>query len=132
LAVGERVLEEFLAADVVVIGAPMYNFGIPSHLKAWIDRLAVAAKAFSYTTKGPVGLAGGKTVIIASSRGAFYGPDSPVNAFDHQEKYLNAVFDLFGITDVRFLRAEGVSVSPEQRQKALAEVESGIMQLLAA
>jgi FMN-dependent NADH-azoreductase len=69
LVVSERVLDEFLAADVVVIGAPMYNFGIPSQLKAWIDRLAVAGKTFRYTEKGPLGLAGGKTVIVASSRG---------------------------------------------------------------
>jgi FMN-dependent NADH-azoreductase len=73
-----------------------------------------------------------KAVIIAPPRGGFYGPDSPLNVLDHQEKYRNAVFNLFGITDVRLLRAEGVSVSAEQRQKALAETESGIMQLLAA
>jgi FMN-dependent NADH-azoreductase len=85
LAVGEKVLDEFLAADVVVVGAPMYNFGIPSQLKAWIDRLAVAGKTFAYTAKGPVGLVEGKTVIIASSRGGFYGPNSPLNVIDHQE-----------------------------------------------
>ena len=132
LAVGEKVLEEFLAADVVVVGAPMYNFGIPSQLKAWIDRLAVAGKTFRYTEKGPLGLVGGKTVIVASSRGGFYGEDSPLNAIDHQEKYLSAVFSFFGITDIRFLRAEGVNVSAEQRQKAIAAAERNVVQLLAA
>jgi FMN-dependent NADH-azoreductase len=132
LAFGEKVLGEFLAADVVVVGAPMYNFGIPSQLKAWIDRLAVAGKTFAYTPKGPVGLVEGKTVIIASSRGGFYGPNSPLSAVDHQEKYLSAVFGFFGIKDVRFLRAEGLSVSPEQRQRAIAEAESEVVQLLAA
>jgi FMN-dependent NADH-azoreductase len=132
LTVGKKVLDEFLAADVVVVGAPMYNFGIPSQLKAWIDRIAVAGKTFAYSEKGPVGLAGGKTVIIASSRGNFYGPNSPLNAVDHQEKYLNAVFAFFGITDIRFLRAEGVNVSAAQRQKAIAEAESEVVQLLAA
>jgi FMN-dependent NADH-azoreductase len=132
LAVSERVLDEFLAADVVVIGAPMYNFGIPSQLKAWIDRLAVAGKTFRYTEKGPLGLAGGKTVIVASSRGGFYGVDSPLNAIDHQEKYLSTIFGFFGITDIRFLRAEGVNVSVEQRQKAIAAAERNVVQLLAA
>jgi FMN-dependent NADH-azoreductase len=132
LTVGEKLLDEFLAADVVVVGAPMYNFGIPSQLKAWIDRLAVAGKTFVYSEKGPVGLAGGKTVIIASSRGGFYGPNSPLNAIDHQEKYLSAVFGFFGIKDIRFLRAEGVNVSAEQRHKAIADAESEIVQLVAA
>src|ERR1700752_4293702 len=129
---GRDVLDEFLSVDILVIGAPMYNFGIPSQLKAWIDRLAVAGKTFAYTAKGPVGLVEGKTVIIASSRGGFYGPDSPLNAVDHQEKYLSAVFGFFGIKDVRFLRAEGLSVSPEQRQRAIAEAEREVVQLLAA
>ena len=71
LAAGMAVMDEFLAADIVVVGAPMYNFGIPSQLKAWIDRLAVAGKTFRYTEKGPEGLAGGKTVIVASARGGF-------------------------------------------------------------
>jgi FMN-dependent NADH-azoreductase len=132
LVVSERVLDEFLAADVVVIGAPMYNFGIPSQLKAWIDRLAVAGKTFRYTEKGPLGLAGGKMVIVASSRGGFYGADSPLNAIDHQEKYLSTIFGFFGITDIRFLRAEGVNVSVEQRQKAIAAAERNVVQLLAA
>jgi FMN-dependent NADH-azoreductase len=132
LATSERVLGEFLGADVVIVGAPMYNFGIPSQLKAWIDRLAVAGKTFRYTEKGPVGLAGGKVVIVASSRGGFYGSDSPLNAIDHQEKYLSAVFGFFGITDIRFLRAEGVNVSAEQRQNAIAAAERNVVQLLAA
>ena len=133
LAVGEKVLDEFLAADVVVVGAPMYNFGIPSQLKAWIDRLAVAGKTFAYTAKGPVGLVEGKYGHYrVSPRGGFYGPNSPLNAVDHQEKYLSAVFGFFGIKDVRFLRAEGVNVSAEQRQKAIADAESEVVQLLAA
>ena len=132
LVVNGKVLDEFLAADVVVVGAPMYNFGIQSQLKAWIDRLAVAGKTFRYTEKGPIGLAGGKTVIVASSRGGFYGPDTPLSAIDHQEKYLGAVFAFFGITDVRFLRAEGLNVSPDVRQKAIADAEQKVVQLMAA
>ncbi|RYD63105.1 MAG: FMN-dependent NADH-azoreductase, partial [Verrucomicrobiaceae bacterium] len=86
-AQGSAALEEFLAADIVVIGAPMYNFSIPSQLKAWIDRISVAGKTFSYSEKGVVGLAGGKKVIIASSRGSAY-LGTPMAALDHQESYL--------------------------------------------
>ena len=89
----EQVLEQFLAADIVVIGAPMYNFSIPSTLKAWIDRVAVAGRTFKYTENGPVGLAGGKRVIIASSRGGIY-TDSPA---DFQEPFLRQTLSLIHI-----------------------------------
>jgi FMN-dependent NADH-azoreductase len=113
-------LDEFLAADVVVIGAPMYNFGIPSTLKAWFDQILVAGKTFRYTENGPEGLAGGKTVIVASARGGFYGEGTPLEALDFQEKYLRTVFGFIGVTDVTFVRAEGVAIGPEQREAALA------------
>ena len=119
-ASGQAALEEFLAADIVVVGAPMYNFGISSQLKAWIDRLAIAGKTFRYTEKGPEGLAGGKTVIVASSRGGFYGPESATAFLDHQETYLRGVFGFFGIDDVAFIRAEGIALGPDQREKAIA------------
>src|ERR1700757_4371924 len=82
------VLDEFLEADIVVMGAPMYNFGIPSQLKAWIDRIAVAGKTFRYGATGPEGLAGGKRVVVAISRGGFYGPGTPTAALEHVESYL--------------------------------------------
>jgi FMN-dependent NADH-azoreductase len=116
-------MAEFLAADVIVIGAPMYNFGIPSQLKAWIDRLAVAGKTFTYTPQGPKGLAGGKTIIVASSRGGYYGVGTPLAAIDHQENYLKSTFGFLGITDIRFVRAEGVNISPESKQEAIAAAE---------
>lgn len=120
LATSAKVLEEFLAADIVVIGAPMYNFSIPSQLKAWIDRIAVAGKTFRYTDKGAEGLAGGKKVIIASSRGGIYSAGSPIAALDHQETYLRTVFGFFGIADVEIIRAEGVNLGTEAREKAVA------------
>jgi FMN-dependent NADH-azoreductase len=126
LEVGNAVLEEFLAADVVVIGAPMYNFSIPSQLKAWIDRLAVPGKTFRYTETGPQGLAGGKTVIVASSRGGFYGPGTATAAIDHQEPYLRSVFGFFGITDIDYVRAEGVAISPEHKKAAIEAAERTI------
>lgn len=116
---GSEALEEFLAADVVVVGAPMYNFSIPSTLKAWIDRLAIAGKTFRYGAAGPEGLAGGKRVIIASSRGGIYS-EGPAEAMDFQEDYLRKVFGFFGITDIEVVRAEGVNLGPEQKAKAVA------------
>jgi FMN-dependent NADH-azoreductase len=123
-----QALQEFLDADIVVVGAPMYNFGIPSTLKAWIDRLAVAGKTFHYTEQGPKGLAGGKQVIVASSRGGFHaGAPS-----DFQEPYLRFVFGFFGIDDVEFVRAEGLAVSPQHRSDGLAAAHASIRTPLAA
>ena len=79
--VSEKLVSQFLAADVIVIGAPMYNFSVPSQLKAWIDRMAQAGRTFKYTEKGPVGLAGGKTVIVASSRGGMYSTNPALAAW---------------------------------------------------
>lgn len=121
----ETLVAEFLASDLIVIGAPMYNFSIPSQLKAWLDRLAQPGKTFSYTAQGPVGLAGDKRVIIASSRGGFYH-DTPLEEMDFQERYLNAFFGFLGITNVAFVRAEGISkgdaVKEREIQRAIASV----------
>jgi len=116
---GNEALDEFLAADIVVIGAPMYNFTVPSQLKAWIDRIAVAGHTFRYTENGPQGLAGGKTVVVASSRGGLYAPGMPFERNDFQEKYLRAVFAFLGIDDIEIVRAEGLSYGPEQRKAAV-------------
>ena len=119
-------LAELFAADVIVIGAPMYNFGIPSQLKAWIDRIVVAGKTFQYGANGPEGLAGGRKVIVASARGGFYGADSGRAGADFQESYLRHVFNFIGITDIEFVRAEGLGVGPEQRAKAIDEAHAEI------
>ena len=118
-AQSNAVLDEFLGADVVVIGAPMYNFSVPSQLKAWIDRILVAGRTFRYTAAGPEGLAAGKRVIVALSRGGFYGAGSPAAAAEHVESYLRAVFHTIGVTDIDFVVAEGVQISPDHREKAL-------------
>ena len=121
----ERVLRDFLDADIVVIGAPMYNFSIPSTLKAWIDRVAVAGRSFRYTADGPEGLAGGKKIIVASTRGGFHDAAS---GSDFVEPYLRFVFGFLGVTDVEFVTASGLSISAEQRsesmQAALASIPS--------
>jgi FMN-dependent NADH-azoreductase len=119
------VLDQFLAADTVVIGAPMYNFTLPSQLKAWLDRILVAGKTFRYTEQGPEGLAGGKRVIVALSRGGFYDANSPAAPLEHLETYLTGVFGFIGIAP-EFVHADGIAVGPEQRK---AGIENGIAEV---
>jgi FMN-dependent NADH-azoreductase len=112
-------VDEFLSADVVVIGAPMYNFTVPTNLKAWLDRIAIAGKTFQYGANGPSGLAGGRKVIVASTRGGFYGADSPLASYELQDRYLSTFFGFLGVSDLTFVHAEGLGTGPEQRAKAL-------------
>ena len=122
-ATAAAVMDEFLSADVIVVGAPMYNFGIPSQLKAWIDRVAVAGKTFRYTADGPQGLAGGKQVIVAAT----YGGKHPVESGrNFVEPYLRQVFAFLGIDDVEFVSADGLSVSPEQRVTSISAARARI------
>ena len=114
------VIDEFLAADTIVIGAPMYNFTLPSQLKAWLDRILVAGKTFRYSEEGrPEGMAGDKRVIVALSRGGYYGVDSPASQLEHLETYLTGVFSFIGITP-EFVHADGIAVGPEQREAGIA------------
>jgi FMN-dependent NADH-azoreductase len=112
------VLEEFQAANTVVIGAPMYNFTLPTQLKAWIDRIVIAGQTFRYTENGPEGLAKGKRVIVALARGGFYNEGSPAAALEHLERYLTGVFNFIGI-EPEFVVADGLAVSPEQREESI-------------
>lgn len=131
-AISEKLVSQFLAADVVVIGAPFYNFSIPSQLKAWIDRVAQPGRTFRYTAAGPEGLAKGKTVVIVSSRGGVYSTTEGGRALDHQESLLQAVLGFMGVTDVRFVRAEGVAMGPDAKAAALAQAELAIQTALTA
>lgn len=119
-ALSEQLVSQFLAADVIVIGAPFYNFSIPTQLKAWIDRLAQPGRTFTYNDKGPVGLATGKTVIVASTRGGAYSTSEGGQAMEHQESYLKVVFGFFGVTDVRIVRAEGLAMGDAPKEAALS------------
>ena len=112
------VLDEFLAADTVVIGAPMYNFTLPSQLKAWLDRILVAGQTFRYTDSGPEGLAAGKRVIVALARGGYYDAGSPAAGLEHLESYLRGVFGFIGI-EPEFVAADGLAISPEQRATSI-------------
>jgi FMN-dependent NADH-azoreductase len=124
------VLDEFLAADTVVIGAPMYNFTLPTQLKAWLDRILIAGKTFRYTDNGPEGLAGGKRVIVALARGGMYDAGSPAAALEHLETYLRGVFNFIGI-DPEFVAADGLSISPEQREAAISQALGETVRLAA-
>lgn len=128
---GEAALDEFLDADIVVIGAPMYNFTVPSQLKAWIDRIVVAGRSFRYSEQGAEGLATAKRVIIAVSRGGLYGSDMPSAAAEHVETYLQAVFGFIGIAP-EIIVAEGIKIGPEQRDKALSDALRSASSLRAA
>ena len=114
------VLDEFLAADTIVIGAPMYNFTLSTQLKSWIDRLMVAGKTFRYTENGPEGLAGGRRVIIAIARGGVYSAGAPAAALEHLESYLRGVFNFMGI-EPEFVIAEGLNLSPDHRISAIEQ-----------
>lgn len=121
-------LEQFLQAQVLVIGAPIYNFSIPSQLKAWIDRITVAGKTFRYTASGPEGLAGGKEVIVAMARGGVTGADAKG---EFGESYLRFLFAFLGIRNVRFVRAEGLAISPEHREASLNAARAAIASVAA-
>lgn len=117
---GQAVLEQFLGADIVVIGAPMYNFAIPTQLKAWFDHILVAGRTFRYGAEGVEGLVGGKRAIIAASRGGLYGEGSPTAAFDHAERHVRAMLGFVGVTDLDVIVAEGIAFGPDQREAAIA------------
>jgi FMN-dependent NADH-azoreductase len=125
-----EVLDEFLAADTVVIGAPMYNFTLPTQLKAWLDRILVAGGTFRYTESGPEGLAGGKRVIIALARGGFYDRGSPAAGLEHLETYLTGVFNFIGIQP-EFVAADGLNMGPEQRESSIGQALGQTVRLAA-
>lgn len=114
----KALVDELKAADVVVVGSPMYNFTVPSTLKAWVDHVAIAGQTFSYTAEGPRGLLNGKVYLVLSSGGIY--SQGPFAAYDHLSTYLTAIFNFLGILDVEVIRAEGIAYGPEQDQAAMA------------
>src|SRR5579863_2750318 len=131
LAKGGGYLDELFASDIVVIGAPMYNFSIPSRLKAWIDRVVVAGKTFRYGANGADGLLKNKKVFIASSRGNVYAAGSPAAALEHHEGYLTGVLSFIGLTDVTIIRAEGLAFGPEAKEAAMSKARAHIAAIAA-
>jgi FMN-dependent NADH-azoreductase len=131
LAAGNTYIDDLFAADIIVIGAPMYNFCIPSQLKGWIDRVVVAGRTFKYDANGVEGLLKGKKLFIASSRGGFYTGASPTAFLDHQETYLKGVLGFIGLTDVTIIRAEGINLGEEAKATAISKAKAEIAALAA-
>ncbi|GAB3254949.1 FMN-dependent NADH-azoreductase [Chitinimonas naiadis] len=131
LAKGAAYLEELFAADILVIGTPMYNLSIPTPLKAWIDRISIAGKTFHYTAQGPEGLLKNKQAFIASSRGGVYSPGSPAAALEHHERYLTSLLAFLGVTDTTVVRAEGVAFGPEVKDAAITQALQRVAELTA-
>ena len=129
-AVADTMIAEVEAADTIVIAAPMYNFTIPSTLKAWLDHIARAGRTFRYTEKGPEGLLKGKKVYVAASRGGLYANGGPAAAMDFQEPYLRAMLAFLGLTDVTFVYAEGLSISPEAATEGMRKARERVVGLL--
>lgn len=121
----DELIAELRAADTIVIGAPMYNFGLPSTLKAWFDHVLRAGETFSYSEAGPKGLLEGKTVIVVEARGGLYS-EGPGQAADFQEPYLRHLLAFIGLTDVTFVRAEKLGFGPEARAAAIAAARAQI------
>ncbi len=122
VALDDALIAEVQAADVIVLGVPMYNLGVPVQLKSWIDAIARAGVTFRYTENGPEGLIKGKTVYLGLARGGRYR-DTP---FDTQVPYLRTVLGFLGITDIRFIYAEGLNMGPDAAAQGFAEAEADI------
>lgn len=121
----DALIDELKRADVIVLGVPMYNFDVPSTLKAYFDHIARAGVTFRYTEKGPVGLLGGKKVYVFASRGGYYAGQP----HDTQSAYLRNFLGFLGITEVEFVYAEGLAISDASKQAALADAEQAIERL---
>jgi FMN-dependent NADH-azoreductase len=129
LAVSDGLIDELIAADVLVLAVPMFNFGVPSTLKAWIDHISRAGRTFSYGAHGPVGLLKGKRAILVLARGGVY-TEGPTKQYDFQEPYLRSVLGFLGITDVHAVHVEGVASSAIGPEKALASATAQSKQIL--
>src|SRR5580658_7603797 len=126
VAFADALIDELEAADIIVLAAPMYNFSIPSTLKAWIDHVARAGRTFRYTAAGPEGLLKGKKVFVVTARGGLYAGDGPHRAYDFQEPYLRAVLGFLGLDDVTFLHLEGLNISAEAAAQGLVRARAAL------
>jgi len=127
VALDDALIAQVQSADFIVLGVPMYNFGVPVQLKTWIDAIAKAGSTFRYTENGPEGLIKGKKVYVALARGGLYR-DTPA---DSQVPYLKGVLGFLGMTDVEFIYAEGLAMGAESASKAFAEADATIGELIA-
>jgi FMN-dependent NADH-azoreductase len=131
LALSDELVSELKSADTLVIGAPMYNFGIPSTLKAWFDQVLRPGVTFSYSSAGPQGLLEGKRAVVILTRGGVYS-EGPAQAMDSQEPHLRTLLAFMGITDVTFVRAERLALGEEAKSTAIAAARTGIQEFAGA
>ncbi|MDB6086336.1 MAG: FMN-dependent NADH-azoreductase [Gammaproteobacteria bacterium] len=127
IAYSDTLINELKAADVIVLGLPMYNFGVPSQLKAYFDHIARAGETFRYTAQGPVGLLTAKKVYVFAARGGLYAG----TALDTQTSYVRDFLRFVGLTDVEFVYAEGLAISPQSKEEGLAKAVAEIARLAA-
>lgn len=127
VAYSDALIAELKRADVIVLGLPLYNFGVPSQLKSWIDHVARAGQTFRYTANGPEGLVKGKKAYVFATRGGIYAG----TALDTQTSYIRDFLAFIGITDVEFVYAEGLAISDESREGALGKAREQIDRLAA-
>ena len=130
VAFADGIIAQAEAADVIVLAVPMYNFSIPSTLKAWFDHLARAGRTFRYTANGPEGLLKDKKVVAVISRGGFYGEDSPMKAINFQDPYIRTILGFVGLTDVTFVAVEGQAIGPDVAAKGVAQARDTFAALL--
>lgn len=128
LALSDSLIDQIEASDIITIGAPMYNFSIPSSLKAWIDHVVRAGRTFRYTENGPEGLVTGKKLVLLLASGGVYS-DGPYKAYDFQETYLRGVLGFIGLTDVTVVRAEGLAMGADSAAQAVTEAKAKIAAL---
>ena len=121
LALSDDLIGELKDADLIVIGAPMYNFGMSSTLKTWFDHVLRSGVTFRYTAEGPEGLVTGKKALVIESRAGLYSEGGPAGAMDHQEPHIRTLLGFMGITDVKFVRAEKLAFGPEAAEASVAD-----------
>jgi FMN-dependent NADH-azoreductase len=131
VAASDKAVDELIDADVIVIGAPMYNFGIPSSLKAWIDHVVRMGRTFTNGSAGPEGLLLNKKVIVTSARGHVYTA-GPYTHMDHQEPYLRTALGFMGLTDISFVRAEGLQGGAEASEEAFKQADQQIAEAVSS
>jgi FMN-dependent NADH-azoreductase len=128
-SLSEALIAELQTADRILIGAPMYNFGMPTTLKVWFDYILRAGLTFRYTESGPVGLMTGKRALVIATRGGLYS-EGPAQALDSQEPHLRNLLGFMGITDVAFVRAERLAIGPEIRAQSIETARAQLREII--
>jgi len=128
-ALSDELIGEVQAADILVMGVPMYNFGIPSTLKAWFDHVLRSGATFRYTESGPEGLVKGKRAILVLAKGGYYS-DGPMQIMDSQEPHVRSMLNFIGVTDIHYIRAEKLALGPQEREKSIIAAKAAIGELV--